>query len=165
VTSLRYPRPRAILSGEGSFQHGGRWNAIGSFRAVYGSLSDTVAIEESRAIADYYGVTQPLLRPRLLVAIRFRLARVLDFSTLSLGREEKATLAREDWRQRQGRGEESISQAIGRAAFLTGGEGMRVPSARVRDAINFIYFPGNVDVTSKAEVCEPEELDRVTEEA
>src|SRR6478672_8397305 len=30
VTTLDYPRPKSILLGQGSFLHGGRWNAIGS---------------------------------------------------------------------------------------------------------------------------------------
>jgi RES domain-containing protein len=36
VTTLKYRDPR-ILFGEGSYRNGGRWNAIESFRAVYGS--------------------------------------------------------------------------------------------------------------------------------
>lgn len=84
VTSLEYPGPRAILSGEGSFRNGGRWNAIGSFRTVYGSTEDTVAVQQSRATAEYYKLPYPFVRPRLLVAIEFRLARVLNFSRVEV---------------------------------------------------------------------------------
>lgn len=59
VTTLDYPKPEDILYGQGSFLFGGRWNAIGSFRAAYGSTSDIVAVEESRANADYAGMALP----------------------------------------------------------------------------------------------------------
>ena len=78
VTTLDYPTPKSILLGQGSFLYGGRWNAIGSFRAVYGSTEDTVAVAESRATADYANVPVPFRTPRLLVAIEFALQAVLN---------------------------------------------------------------------------------------
>jgi RES domain-containing protein len=59
-------------------RHGGRWNAIGSFRAVYGSSVDIVAVAESRATADYARISLPFVTPRLLVAIEVALETVLD---------------------------------------------------------------------------------------
>ena len=53
VTTLRYAGARTILCCEGSYRNGGRWNAIGSFRAVYGSTEDTVALSESKVTAEY----------------------------------------------------------------------------------------------------------------
>jgi len=78
VKTLDYPTPKSILLGQGSFLHGGRWNAIGSFRAVYGSTEDTVAVAESRATADYAHVPVPFRTPRLLVAIEFSLQGILN---------------------------------------------------------------------------------------
>ncbi|MEP6601953.1 MAG: RES family NAD+ phosphorylase, partial [Nitrospirota bacterium] len=66
VTTLDYPSPKSILLGQGSFLHGGRWNAPGSFRAVYGSTTDVVAVAESRANAQYAGIPFPFRTPRLL---------------------------------------------------------------------------------------------------
>ncbi len=63
VTTLDYPSAKSILLGEGSFLHGGRWNAIGSFRAVYGSTVDTVAVAESCATADLRASAPALSHP------------------------------------------------------------------------------------------------------
>ena len=164
VTSLEYPSPKSILLGQGSFLHGGRWNARGSFRAVYGSTEDTVAVAESRATADYLRVPMPFPTPRLLVAIELDLEAVLDLTSeevrakLEIGASE---LAEEDWRQIQETGEESLTQAIGRAVFLERGEGLLVPSARVPGGINVVYLPENLRSSSKVTVLEAEKLNRV----
>ncbi len=164
VTTLDYPSPKSILQGQGSFLHGGRWNAIGSFRAVYGSTVDTVAVAESRATADYAGVPQPFRTPRLLVAIEFSLQAVLDLTNSAtcarLGLTPGA-LREEDWRRTQESGRESFTQAIGRAVFANKGEGLLVPSARVPDGVNVAYFPENLRRESRATVLESEKLDRV----
>src|SRR5205814_1799136 len=139
--------PKSILLGQGSFLHGGRWNAIGSFRAVYGSTQDTVAVAESRATADYAHVPLPFRTPRLLVAIELSLERVLDLTsakvrdTLEITIEE---LRAEDWRKVQEEQTESLTQAIGRAVFVNRGEGLLAPSARVLSGINVVYFPENL---------------------
>src|ERR1700709_1564468 len=82
VTTLDYPSPQSILRGQGSFLYGGRWNAIGSFRAVYGSTEDTVAVVESRATADYARVPWPFRTPRLLVAIDLSLRAIVDLTSV-----------------------------------------------------------------------------------
>ncbi len=164
VTTLDYPRPASILSGEGSFLHGGRWNARGSFRAVYGSTTDTTAVAEARANADYAGMPQVLLAPRLLVAIEFDLSRVLDLTAvetmraLELNLEE---LGREDWRRLQEMGMESATQAFGRALVASGASALVAPSARVAGSVNLVYFPENREMAREARVCEPEKLDRI----
>ncbi len=164
VTTLDYPSPRSILQGEGSFLHGGRWNALGSFRAVYGSTEDTVAVSESRATAEYAHVPQPFRTPRLLIAIEFSLQAVLDLTSASIRARLELTeveLREEDWRKVQETGRESLTQAIGRAAFSNQGEALLVPSARVPDGINLVYFPENRRTPSQATVLEAEKLDRV----
>jgi len=164
ATTLEYPRAEEILMGQGSFLHGGRWNAIGSFRAVYGSTSDVVAVAESRATADYAGIPHPFRTPRLLVTIELDLAKVLNLShletlhALELSSDE---LRLEDWRKVQEHGDESLSQAIGRACFEEGANGLLVPSARVREGVNVVYFPENQLNKSEAKVCEAEKLDRI----
>ncbi|HEX4667846.1 MAG TPA: RES domain-containing protein [Chthoniobacterales bacterium] len=164
VTTLDYPNPRSILLGQGSYLHGGRWNAPDSFRAVYGSTEDTVAVAESRATADYAHVPWPFRNPRLLVAIELSLQSVLDLGRAEVRRKlglRAEELGAEDWRRLQEQGEESLTQAMGRAAFTEGGEGMLVPSARVRGGVNVVYFPENQRATSKVTVLESEKLDRV----
>ena len=164
VTTLDYPSPKSILLGEGSFRHGGRWNAIGSFRAVYGSTVDTVAVAESRATADYAGIPLPFATPRLLVALELALQAVLDLTRASV-RERLGIsldeLKAEDWRKVQEEGRESFSQVIGRAVFSQGGEGLRGPSARVPEGVNIVYLPENHRAASAVFVLESEKLDRV----
>ena len=164
VTTLNYPSPKSILLGQGSFLHGGRWNAVGSFRAVYGSTEDTVAVAESRATADYAGVSWPFRTPRLLVAIELSLQAVLDLTDTSIQTRLGLTmdgLKEEDWRKMQENGMESYTQAIGRAAFANGGEGLLVPSARVPTGVNVVYFPENHHKTSRVTVLESEKLNRI----
>ncbi len=163
VTTLNYPDSKSILLGEGSFLYGGRWNAIGSFRAVYGSTEDTVAVAESRANAEYAGVPYPFRTPRLLVTIELSLRRVLDLSLEQARKDLNVSLEilNQDWRKIQDQGQESFTQTLGRAVFQNGGEGLLVPSARVRGGINVVYFPENRQRGSVARVYESEKLDRL----
>ena len=164
VTTLDYPRPKSILLGQGSFLHGGRWNAIDSFRAVYGSTVDTVAVAESRATADYAQIPLPFATPRLLVAIELALQSVLDLTRASVRERLGITsdeLGAEDWRKVQEEGRESFTQAIGRAVFSNEGEGLLAPSARVPEGLNVVYFPENHGGASRVRVLESEKLDRV----
>jgi len=164
VTTLDYPSPKSILLGQGSFLHGGRWNAIGSFRAVYGSTADTVAVAESRATADYANIPLPFATPRLLVAIELALQAVLDLTRASIRERLDITsneLRAEDWRKVQEEGRESFTQVIGRAVFSNEGEGLLVPSARVPAGVNIVYFPESRDAASRVQVLDSEKLERV----
>ena len=82
VTTLKYAGARTILFGEGSYRNGGRWNAIGSFRAVYGSTNDVVALAESKANAEYANLAYPFRETRLLVAVDVVLSRVVDLTVV-----------------------------------------------------------------------------------
>ena len=168
VTTLNYPNPKSILQGEGSFRYGGRWNAIGSFRAVYGSTEDTVAVVESRANAEYAGMPYPFRTPRLLVTIELSLRRVLDLSLEPVRKDLDITLellSQEDWRKIQEQRRESFTQTLGRAVFENGGEGLLAPSARIPGGVNVVYFPGNKQGASVARVYESEKLDRLISHA
>jgi len=164
VTTLDYPSPKDILLGQGSFLFGGRWNALGSFRAVYGSVSDTVAVAESRANAEYAGMLFPFRTPRLLVTLELDLEKVIDLTqpeTLQLLDLTDEELRLEDWRKVQSEGRESFSQSFGRAAFESGANGLLARSARVPGGINVVYMPGNRCRTNEAKVFEPEKLERI----
>jgi RES domain-containing protein len=133
VTTLDYPSPKDILLGQGSFLFGGRWNAAGSFRAVYGSVSDTVAVAESRANAEYAAMPFPFRTPRLLVTLELNLEKLIDLTqpeTIQLLDLEQEELRAEDWRKVQAEGRESLSQCFGRAVFESGANGLLAPSAR-----------------------------------
>jgi RES domain-containing protein len=164
VTTLDHPTPKSILLGQGSFLHGRRWNAIGSFRAVYGCTEDTVAVAESRATADYARVPVPFRTPRLLIAIEFSLQRVLNLCATDVLKKLGLTaddLRAEDGRKEREQGMESCTQAIGRAIFANDGECLLVPSARVSEGVNVVYFPENRRAGSRIRVLESEKLDRI----
>ena len=150
--------------GQGSFLHGGRWNAPGAFRAVYGSTSDVVAVQESRANAEYAGIALPFRTPRLLVVVELALHTVLDLTAQEALERLRVTaeeLRAEDWRKVQADGFESFTQSLGRAAFETGATGLLVPSARVADGVTVVYLPENRTSADEASVCESEKLDRI----
>jgi len=161
VTTLKYRDPRIILFGEGSFRNGGRWNAIGSFRAVYGSTDAVVALAESEVNAKYANLPYPFRETRLVVAVEVALARVVDLTAAKnlevLGVTEEE-LRREDWRKVQEQGFESLTQALGRALFAGKAEGLVARSARVERGINIGYFPQNKQRGSEVRLCEAQEL-------
>lgn len=161
MTTLKYRDPRIILVGEGSYRNGGRWNAIGSFRAVYGSVDDVTALKESKANAGYANLPYPFRETRLVVAVDVSLSRVVDLTASEalkmLGVTEKE-LRTEDWRKVQEQGFESLTQALGRAVFEAKGEGLLAFSARVAKAINVAYFPENKLQGSEVRLCEAQEL-------
>ena len=161
VTTLKYRDPRTILFGEGSFRNGGRWNAIGSFRAVYGSTDAVVALAESEVNAKYANLPYPFRETRLVVAVEVALARVVDLTAAKnlevLGVTEEE-LRREDWRKVQEQGFESLTQALGRALFAGKAEGLVARSARVERGINIGYFPQNKQRGSEVRLCEAQEL-------
>lgn len=161
VTTLKYAGARTVLFGEGSYRNGGRWNAIGSFRAVYGSTEDGVALAESKVNAQYANLPYPFREPRLIVAVDVQLSRVIDLTadqTLEiLGINEKE-LRREDWRKVQAQGFESLTQALGRAIFEAQGEGLLARSTRVKNGINVAYFPENKSRGSKVRLHEAQQL-------
>jgi|HubBroStandDraft_6_1064221.scaffolds.fasta_scaffold914398_1 RES domain-containing protein len=135
-----------ILSGQGSFRNGGRWNAIGSVRAAYASTKPEVALAEALSHYRYYGLQDEDAMPRVTVALQFKLRKVLNLTNLNLRRKVNLNLPEimaEDWRKFQDTKKESQSQSLGRAVAAAGFEGMLVPSAVVPNSINLVYFPDN----------------------
>jgi RES domain-containing protein len=121
-------------------------------------------VAESRATADYAGIAWPFRTPRLLVAIDLSLEAIFDLTDSSIRRRLGLTidgLKEEDWRKTQERGAESLTQAIGRAVFSNGGEGLVVPSARVVGGVNVVYFPENQRKGSHVAVLDSEKLERI----
>jgi RES domain-containing protein len=161
VTTLKYREPRIILLGEGSYRNGGRWNAIESFRAVYGSVDDVTALKESKANAEYANLPYPFRETRLIVAVDVSLSRVVDLTasdTLKALDVTEEELHTEDWRKVQEQGFESLTQALGRAVFEARGEGLLAFSARVAKAINVAYFPHHKLRGSEVRLCQAQEL-------
>jgi RES domain-containing protein len=118
ATPLPYARAVKLLDGRGSLKVGGRWLAAGTFPAVNLATSQEAALKESNATFTYYNFAPSDVRPKVLVGVRLRLARVLDLvdprglRTLPwVGLEE---LLAEDWRKVNDAGHEAQSQALGR---------------------------------------------------
>lgn len=149
-----------ILSGEGARVRGGRWNQPG-LATVYGSTTDTTALEECKANDRYYGVETK--SPRLLVAIEAQLVGVLDLTAAGIRRTLGVTLkelAAEDWRKVMQAGQESSSQALGRAASAAGASGLLGRSAAVAFGINVAVFP-RIHRHDRMKVVEGEKLARL----
>lgn len=158
--TIDFPSAKNVLSGDGARVHGGRWNQPG-LATVYGSTTDTTALEECKAHDRYYGVQTK--GPRLLVAIEAQLAGVLDLTSAGLRRTLGVTLkelAAEDWRKLMRAGMESSSQALGRAAVGSGASGLLVRSAAVPFGINVAVFP-HVHPGDRMKVVEGEKLARL----
>ena len=75
--TLQFPSAADILSGEGASRRGGRWNPPG-LRAIYGSTTDSAALEEAKANDRYYGVVTRT--PRLVVTINASAPQMLDLT-------------------------------------------------------------------------------------
>jgi RES domain-containing protein len=159
--TIQFPTAKDILSGAGARQRGGRWNPPG-LASIYGSTSDTAALEEAKANDRYYGLETKT--PRLVVAINAQVGHMLDLASPAIRRQLGITLAElagEDWRKLLQAGQESLSQALGRAAASTGASGLLVRSAAVRRALNVIIFPP-LGSSGHLAIVEGEELSRLT---
>jgi RES domain-containing protein len=142
-----------LLTGEGSRINGARWNPPSSFATVYGAFSDATALAEVKANYIYYGLDPADALPRTIVAVDMKLAEVLDLTdgTIRKALAVSATRMRgDDWRAQNLRGAESLTQAIGRALYESGLEGLIVPACD--GGKNLAWFPGNLRGTSKSTI-------------
>lgn len=158
--TIDFPMPKHVLGGEGAYKRGGRWNRPG-IAAVYGSTNDVTALEESKANDRYYGLVTKT--PRLVVAIDAQLVGVLDLTSAGMRRALGVTLdelAEEDWRKLLEAGQESLSQALGRAAAAVGASGLLAKSAVVRQGVNVVVFP-KAHRDDRMEVVEGDKLVRL----
>jgi RES domain-containing protein len=159
--TVDFPAPRDVLSGQGARQRGGRWNPPG-LATLYGSTTDTAALEESKANDRYYGVQTK--GPRLLVAVEVRLARILGLTAPAVRRGLGVTLEElraEDWRKLLEAGQESFTQALGRAVAASGGSGLLARSAAVPRGVTVAVYPGTCPGDQLA-VVEGEKLERLS---
>lgn len=158
--AIEFPSAKDIVSGGGARVRGGRWNQPG-LATVYGSTTDTTALEECKANDRYYGVDTK--GPRLLVAIDAQVVGMLDLTAAGVRRTLGVTLkelAAEDWRKLMQAGRESSSQALGRAAADVGASGLLVKSAAVARGINVVVFP-RAHGDDRMNVVESEKLARM----
>jgi hypothetical protein len=86
--------------------------------------------------------------PRLFAALEVRLTRVLDLrrgpvrSTLKVS---SVRLTAAEWWKLQKRGQEAVTQAVGRLAWQARWQALLVPSAARPGGANLIVFPANLE--------------------
>ena len=125
------------LSVQGSLRHGGRYNPMGAFGALYCGESRAVCAAEIRKRA----AGQPV-SPYRLVRIRVALHRVLDLT-------DPATLAALDLRPEDLVGDDwQRTQRLGAQARAAGFEGLLVPSA-AGAGHNLVIFLERLDPRSR----------------
>ena len=131
-----------IISGEGARLHGGRWNPLGSFRAVYLSDSPETALQEYLARARRMKWPDHKSLPMVMAGIGVKASRVLDVTNPATAKVLEVFLKAEKahWRSIQSR-REAISQALGRAARAAGIQGLVALSQQVSDGKNIVLFP------------------------
>lgn len=149
-----------VISGEGTRKYGARWMAPGHERVVHLSTTEMTAIRESKGHFARYGLDAVKPEPRVLVALELETGNLLDlfrFDALKAGFTVGEMLA-EDWETLNGRGLESLSQALGRAAFALGCEAMLAPSARLKRGRNLVVFPENLASSNRFTIAHEKKL-------
>ena len=118
VASVRRANPADLIAGVGSQLTGGRWTPPGAFRAVYASLEEVTALDEARQQNLRLGVPPWMALPLVLTAIEVDLEPVLDLTDGRVRRALRVSRARmlgEPWWVLQERGQEALTQALGRS--------------------------------------------------
>jgi RES domain-containing protein len=85
----------------------------------------------------------PLRFPRVASLLQ-RVLKLTDRKVRRILSVTRDQLLGEDWREGNRRGQEALTQAIGRLAWDAEWEGLEVPSAADPDDVNLIVFPGNL---------------------
>jgi RES domain-containing protein len=148
ATGQDYANQRDVLTGEGGRKAGGRYNARGSFRALYNAIDMETAMSESLAYSRQQGIPDANVLPLTFVCVRASYLKVLNFTdgkvrqTLGISKERLL----QPWRAEQEAGREALTQAMGRLARASGFQAILYDSAQVRGGRNLVVFPDRVQV-------------------
>jgi RES domain-containing protein len=147
---------RDMLTGFGSMKSGARFNAPGSFAAVYGSTTPELAMIESLAYQRRAGLPVERALPLVFKAVSVEVERLLDLTDAAVLGELSVTadeLRTEAWWLARARGEESLTQAVGRAAHACGVQALLVaPAHALTHGHNVIGLPDHIDPPSRLKV-------------
>ncbi|MBN1476744.1 RES family NAD+ phosphorylase [Candidatus Sumerlaeota bacterium] len=139
-TSSKHRTAQQMMSGIGAHRAGGRWNAPGTFHPVYCASNPALANREHFASCSRAGLPLHSVMPLMGKAVRVNLSMVLDLRDSGVLKQLGVTtsqLRADRWREATDSGDESLCQAIGRAAFLAGFEGLITPSAEAEKSGDF----------------------------
>jgi len=157
---LPYARRNVILDGKGSFTTGGRWNPPGTFLTIYSSQGPDTAANEAFSIARHFGLDENELRPRVTVALWWRLAGVIDITDPLLpGWIDVTTWLKEDFRAINRQGFETLAQAFGRASYQAGLTGFFCPSSTSENGRNLVVFKNRLVGLSSVRILGANQLD------
>ncbi|HVT87700.1 MAG TPA: RES family NAD+ phosphorylase [Tepidisphaeraceae bacterium] len=139
---------RDLLAGVGSMKSGARFNAPGSFPAVYGSTTPELAMIESLAYQRRAGLPIEHALPLVFKAISVQVDRLLDLTDATVLTDLAVTLDQlrvEAWWLARACGEESLTQVIGRTAHACGVQALLTDSAHTLDhGHNIIVLPDHL---------------------
>jgi RES domain-containing protein len=161
ATSVRRANATDLVAGKGSLLTGGRWTSPALCRAVYASLHETTALDESRQQNVRQGVEPWMALPLVLTALEVDLTHVLDLTDgpvrkrLGLSRNRMRS---EPWFTIQNQGQEALTQAVGRLARDHGFTALLVPSAVRVSAANIVIFPDRLEATDRLSIINPDRL-------
>nr|AQQ74844.1 hypothetical protein [uncultured bacterium] len=129
-------------------ESGARFNAPGSFPAVYGSTTPELAMIESLAYQRRAGLPVERALPLVFKAISVEVERLLDLTDTSVLTDlgVMADQIRADtWWLARARGEESLTQSLGRAAYDCGVQALLTSSAHTfAHGQNVIALPDRI---------------------
>jgi len=139
---------RNMLTGAGSVKSGARFNAAGSFPIVYGSTTPELAMIESLAFQRRAGLPVERAMPLVFKAISVNVERLLDLTALTVLTALDLTIDQlnaDTWWLSRLRGEESLTQAVGRAAHARRIQAVRVTSAHsTAHGHNVLLLPDHI---------------------
>jgi RES domain-containing protein len=130
---------KEMLTGVGSMKSGARFNVPGSFPAIYGSTTPELAMIESLAYQRRAGLPLERAMPLVFKAISVDVERCLNLTDAAVLADMGVKLDQirtETWWLFRARGEESLTQAIGRAAHACGMQALLAGSAHALDQGN-----------------------------
>jgi RES domain-containing protein len=161
VASVRRANPGDLIAGVGSQLTGGRWTPPGAFRAVYASREEATALDEARQQNVRSGVAPWMALPLVLTAIEVDLEPVLDLTDGRVRQALRVSRARmlgEPWWLLQDRGQEALTQALGRLARDHGFAALLAPSAARVRGVNVVIYPDRIGAGGRLAIVNPDRL-------
>ncbi|MCL2640445.1 MAG: RES family NAD+ phosphorylase [Phycisphaerales bacterium] len=153
---LQWADEQNMLNGLGSMKSGARFNAPGTFPALYTCTSPELVTIESLANQRRAGLPVYQSLPLIIRAIDAELGilHFTDEAVLSAFATSFDEFRREPWWLFRGRGVEATTQAIRRAAHALGVQAIQYPSAHTLEyGENIVIFLDNIS-RDQIKICE-----------